>query len=75
MRSDTVPIKLAPIIPDNWSYYSFRIKYNGAVLKIVVDPQYVTIKKLKGADVELMVYDKTYTITEDEIKIPLQKRR
>lgn len=75
MRTDAAPIKLAPIIPDNWSYYSFRIKYNRAVLKIIVDPQYVTIKKLKGPDVELMVYDKTYTITEDEIKIPLQKRR
>ena len=61
-----------PSIPDRWNSYGFRIVYRGSVLAFAVDKDSVEVKTLSGNPVSIVLYDQTFTIGEDGVKLPLQ---
>jgi maltose phosphorylase len=64
-------ISFAPIIPDKWSSYSFRINFRNAVLEITVNKETVCIENLSDKDLTLTLYDQDQYIGENK-KIEVQ---
>ncbi|MDE7454216.1 MAG: hypothetical protein K2M64_00100, partial [Clostridia bacterium] len=62
LRSDR-ELKIAPVLPTNWTKYSFSLTVNGVVLKFVVDANGVTIINKTNTPLDITVCDKKYTIT------------
>jgi maltose phosphorylase len=55
-------LRLAPIIPNQWDSYSFRILFKGVSLKINVTREEVTITPHNNQEIAIIVYDKEYTL-------------
>ncbi len=60
-RSDGDSLVLNPVIPPMWKQYSFKFKYLGNLITVVVNKKQVEIT-CHGQGVELMIYGKKYQI-------------
>lgn len=58
-------LSLKPFIPRAWSKYSFKILFRGHLLKVIVGNNKVVIHQEKGKDLDIIVYDNKYEITEN----------
>lgn len=63
LRSDSNMLQISPTILSDWDYYSFKINYKGATLKVLVNKENVTISNV-GKEVEIKVYDQIYKIKD-----------
>lgn len=51
-----------PLIPDNWQGYSFKIRFRGQLLQVKVSKVGVEVHNLSRKPIELMIYNKKYTV-------------
>ncbi|MDR0718689.1 MAG: family 65 glycosyl hydrolase [Treponema sp.] len=63
-------ISLAPWIPQKWESLCFRINYRGSRIQLKIEKSRVTIVLLNGAEKEIKVYGKPYTL-KDRLEIPV----
>jgi maltose phosphorylase len=57
-------LHLEPSIPDNWSKYSFHLRFRGAVIELVVGKESATLRHLSGKDVDIHVYGERLQLSE-----------
>lgn len=57
-------LHLEPSIPDNWSKYSFHLRFRGAVIELVVGKEFATLRHLSGKDVDIHVYGERLQLSE-----------
>jgi len=62
MRVRNGKLSFAPIIPDNWDSYSFRINFRNAILQINVNKNTVSIENLSDQEVTLTIYNQDQNI-------------
>jgi len=62
MRVRKGQLSFAPIIPNKWNSYSFRINFRNAILQINVSTKAVCIENLSDQDLTLTIYDQEYFI-------------
>lgn len=65
LRSDGEILKINPVIPQKWQEYSFKLHYEGDVLKIRVDSEQVYISSEGGKPLELMLYGEKIKLGEE----------
>ncbi|WP_034552505.1 glycoside hydrolase family 65 protein [Carnobacterium funditum] len=65
MRTANETLSFAPILPDNWTNYEFHINYRGRLLKITVDANGLTLTLIKGAAIEVILYDQLIMLTDE----------
>ena len=63
LRSDKGILSLNPKILKEWDYYSFKINYKDASLKVLVNKDNIEIINL-GKEVEIKIFDKIYSIKD-----------
>lgn len=71
MRSDGDTLNFNPSIPEQWSSYSFRITYQGEVIMVKVEPDYVSINTKDGKEISVVVYGKEVKLSKEETKISI----
>lgn len=76
MRGDGDILSFNPTIPEDWTGYSFRITYHGAVIQVEVKKESICIGLRHGESARVMVYGKTCDLTPEmlEIDIPAEWR-
>jgi len=62
MRIRNDRLFFAPIIPDKWNSYSFRINFRDHIVKINVNKASVGIENLSDTELTLTLYDREYLI-------------
>lgn len=58
MRSDGNYLLFNPQIPEQWTFYSFKIKYHDVVLKVSVDQSKTVFELNQALDVPVIIYGK-----------------
>ena len=71
LRTDDELLRFAPTIPAQWDFYSFKIYYAGALIKVEVNREYATFKTESGPDVTVMIYGQEKLINSNGIRIKL----
>lgn len=71
LRTDGEALVFNPSIPARWNSFSFRLRYAGALLNVRVDRSHAEYKVVEGPDIEIMVFDKKYTVDAEGVKVPL----
>jgi len=66
MRVRKGRLSFAPIIPNKWNSYSFRINFRNAILQINVSKKTVRIENLSDHELTLTIYDQEYFIGGDK---------
>ena len=69
LRSDGEPIRFAPHLPDRWGRLSFSLTWRGRVIGVEMKKDETLFSLRQGAEVELIVYDKPYTLTTDGLHV------
>ncbi|MEA5139899.1 glycoside hydrolase family 65 protein [Arcicella rigui] len=64
MRVRNGHVFLAPFVPENWTSFSFKIRFRGNLLNIKTSAQEVTIENLAGADITLFVHNEEVSLKE-----------
>lgn len=62
MRVRNGRLSFAPILPEKWKSYSFRINFRDTILEINVNKQAVRIKNLSDKELTLTLYDQAQFI-------------
>jgi len=62
MRVRNGKVSFAPLMPNKWTAYSFRINFRNTVLEINVNKNTVCIGNLSDQDLTLTIYDQEYFI-------------
>lgn len=73
MRSDGKELSLAPSLPREWKGYSFKIHFKEDVLFVRMDEKNIRITTKKGAAIEVLIYEKPYTLGKEELVIPISR--
>lgn len=64
-------LTFAPIIPDKWQSYSFKIQFRGRALSIEIRRHEIIINLLSGEDIEIYI-DKVHNVSStNELKVAL----
>lgn len=66
-------IHIAPVLPEGWDGYCFKIHYRGSKLKVEINVQNCQIKVMDGAAQEMVIYGKRYYIA-DILSIELNRQ-
>lgn len=76
MRSDGDILSFNPVIPDDWTGYSFRVTYHGAVIQVEVKKESILIGLHHGESARVSVYGEPRDLTPEmlEIEIPAEWR-
>ncbi|WP_062352100.1 glycoside hydrolase family 65 protein [Bacillus kwashiorkori] len=64
MRTFDETLSFAPIIPENWTNYSFHINYRGRLMKVFVTGETTTITLVKGTALTMKVYNEDITLVD-----------
>lgn len=72
MRSDTGDLSFAPILPEGWKGYSFRIIWKDITIEISVNAESVICRNLSGGKVSICIYDTLYELSDKEINVTLK---
>lgn len=70
MKTANEQLSFAPFLPKTWQKYAFHINYRDRLLFISVDQQQVSIKKISGEPLDVILYQKHYLL-EDDLTLPL----
>lgn len=70
MRTFDNALMFKPFCPENWTEYSFMIKYRGRLLHITVTQESVSVRLEEGAPIELAIYDQEMLLT-DVVECPI----
>lgn len=73
LRSDGEVLRIRPMIPQKWQEYSFKLHYEGDVLKIRVDKERVRISSEGGKEHRLMIYDRECRLGREMLDIEIPK--
>ncbi|MFA5292702.1 MAG: glycosyl hydrolase family 65 protein [Phycisphaerae bacterium] len=73
MRSDGEILAFNPSLPEQWGGFSFKLIYNGSVLKITIDSKSAEFKILKGSNQTVRIYGKEYKIDQKGITVKISK--
>jgi maltose phosphorylase len=68
MRVKEDKLSFTPFIPDNWSSYSFKIKFRGQVVKLLVTNEASSVINLSEEKITVLINDKETTIYPQELK-------
>lgn len=71
MRSDGKELSFAPSLPKQWEGYSFRVHWKGDILFAAIDKDHLRISSKKGSDIKVLIYEKEYTIGQEEVVVPV----
>lgn len=71
MAYDGPILKFAPVLPDEWQKFSFKVVYKGSVIKITVARDKVSYQVISGNSVKAKMYDKDIEITSKEQSVTL----
>jgi alpha,alpha-trehalose phosphorylase len=66
-------ISFQPMIPKQWSAYTFRIGYQGRLIRIHITYESINIQLEKGEALDIRVFDTHYEL-QDQLQILLQKK-
>ena len=69
MRSDGEILAFSPKLPHSWNGYTFTITVRNSVLKVTVKRNRSFFRILKGDAVNVKIYQKEYTITEEGVEV------
>ncbi len=62
MRLHDGILEFAPVIPEKWNGYTFKIRYQGRLISIHMDKNGAQYKVLEGEPVKITSYGKEITI-------------
>lgn len=71
MRSDGKELSFAPSLPKLWEGYSFRVHWKGDILFVAIDKDHMRISSKKGSGIKILIYEKEYTIGQEEVVVPV----
>ena len=71
MRSDGKELSFAPSLPKQWEGYSFRVHWKGDILFVAIDKDRMRISSKKGSGIKILIYEKEYTIGQEEVVVPV----
>lgn len=71
MRSDGKELSFAPSLPKEWKSYSYKIHFKDDVLFVSVDEKNMKISSKKGSGIQVLIYEKPYTLGQEELIIPI----
>ncbi len=71
MRSDGKELSFAPSLPKQWEGYSFRVHWKGDILFVAIDKDHMRISSKKGSGIKILIYEKEYTIGQEEVVVPV----
>jgi len=69
MRVADNMLKFNPFIPKGWKSYSFKIKFRGVLLEIIVSQRKVEINNHSEIDLKINLLDNIVTLTRNSISI------
>lgn len=72
MKTDNDRLSFAPLLPTDWTGYSFHINYRGRLLAISVDAENVRIDLKDGPTLAMMLYGEKITLA-DHVTVPLEQ--
>jgi maltose phosphorylase len=55
----------APFVPENWTSFSFKVRFRGNLLNIKTTADEVTVENLSGGEISLFLYDEEYQLAEN----------
>ena len=61
-------VSLAPFLPKEWDGYSFKFRYRGNLLKVVVEKDAVKVMLEEGNNVKLVLYGQPYYLGSEKSK-------
>lgn len=70
LRSDGSVLRFAPRLPGRWKKLNFSITYRGSILRICMEADKTSFLLQKGDPVQLRIYDKIYTLGQEELTVP-----
>ncbi len=65
MRLHDGILEFAPVLPDKWNSYTFRIWYRGSLLQVTMKKDGVKYSVIEGKPVEILSYGKPLTVTKE----------
>lgn len=71
MRIGENSLSFSPTLPKSWTSYSFKLNYQGSVIKFSVDQKSVKASVVEGAGVNVNIYNKEYSLSLSEICIDI----
>ncbi|WP_238650236.1 glycoside hydrolase family 65 protein [Paenibacillus piscarius] len=71
MRSDGDCLSFRPVLPQQWTAYSFQVMCKGVLLSITVNATSVCFRAVNGGSAEVLIYDQRVTVDEAGIDLPL----
>lgn len=73
MRSDGAMLAFSPTIPKQWEGYSFRIRYQDAVILVEVKQNKVAIHTLEESEIQVLLYGETITLGKEGVQVEIPK--
>jgi maltose phosphorylase len=73
MRIKNEKAHFSPFVPDNWTSFSFKIRFRGNLLNIKTTSNEVTIENLSGGDTSILLYDEEQVLKENSSVVVKQK--
>lgn len=70
LRSDGEMLRFAPRMPGRWKELTFSVTYRGRILRVRMEAGQTSFQKQNGDPLELQIYDKVYTLGDEELLIP-----
>jgi maltose phosphorylase len=67
VRIDEKSLRINPIIPDDWTSYSFNMLYRALPLTITIDKQEIKIKNNSAQDIEALVNNEKIVIKAKDL--------
>lgn len=64
-------LHLTPILPKEWTRYSFVLRYRGSEIKVERTPDALNLMLLEGNPLHLRIWEKDVYCTEDGIHFPI----
>jgi len=63
----------SPFVPDNWTAFSFKVRFRGNLINIKTTADEVTIENISGGDTSIFLYDEEQILKENSRVIVEQK--
>ncbi|MDR2976337.1 MAG: glycoside hydrolase family 65 protein [Streptococcaceae bacterium] len=74
MKTGKGKLSFAPMLPDKWKSYDFRLNYRGRLIEVTVSDK-VEIKLLSGEKIELGLYGQSLPLSDDSaISVTLMEK-
>ncbi len=73
MRIRGGKVYFSPFVPENWTSFSFKVRFRGNLLNVITTADFVTIENLSGGETSIYLYDEEYLLKENSnVKIEQQ---